>query len=166
MPRLANPRLATIVIALSVLALATAALPAGLQAQEEAAGLVIGTYQPSQVAQSVGFQQRMMQKMQGLQARMQQAQEEGDQEAMQQIQSEAQQAQQDATNELLADIEAVMPQVAGETGVQVVAVNVTYTADGVTTKDITQDIVNAMSAEEESAQAAPTMEEPAGDEGR
>ncbi|MDX1632147.1 MAG: hypothetical protein R3234_09810 [Thermoanaerobaculia bacterium] len=166
MSRFANQRLTAIVTALSILALFAVALPTALQAQEEAAGLVVGTYEPAQVAQSVGFQQKMMQKMQGLQARMQKAQEEGDQEAMQQIQTEAQQAQQDATNELLADIEAVMPEVAETTGVQVVAVNVTYTATAVTTKDITQDIVNAMSGQAGSAEAAPTMDESAGDEGR
>lgn len=142
---LSSRRLTALTAAVLTLALGIFALQPGVQAQEAGDGLVVGTYQPNEIAQAVGFQQKMMQKMEGLQARMQQAQQEGDQEAMQQIQTEAQQAQQEATDELLADIEAVMPRVAEQTGVRIVAVDVAYTAEDVTTKDITQDIVNAMS---------------------
>lgn len=111
---------------------------------EEGSGLVVGTYQPQQIAQATNLQQKMMQEMQGLQQRAQQAQQSGDQAEMQKIQQEAQQIQQDAADQFRTDLEGVMPQVAEQTGVQVIATEVTYTADGVTTKDITQAIIDAM----------------------
>lgn len=119
-----------------------------LHAQEdEGAGIVVGTYDPQQVAQAVGLQQQMMQDMQGLQSRMQQAQQEGDQAAMQQIQAEAQQIQQDAADRFLADVEAVMADVAQEAGATVIATEVSYTAPGVATQDVTQEVIEALGAE-------------------
>lgn len=119
----------------------------GLQAQDDAASAVaVGTYDPQQVAQASGFEQKMMQEMQGLQERAQTAQQEGDQATLQQVQQEAQQIQQDATSRLIADIEAVMPQVAASEGVQVIATEVTYTAEGVSTTDVTQSVIDAMGA--------------------
>lgn len=141
-----------------VLVLATGAFLAGsaLLAQTgDAAEIVVGTYQPQQVAQAVGLQQQMMQEMQGLQQRMQTAQEAGDQAAMQQIQAEAQQIQQNAADEFLADVEGVMAQVAEETGATIIATDVTYTAPGVATKDVTGDVIAALGAEAPSTDPAP-----------
>lgn len=141
-----------------VLVLATGAFLAGsaLLAQTgEAAEIVVGTYQPQEVAQAVGLQQQMMQDMQGLQQRMQTAQEAGDQAAMQQIQAEAQQIQENAADEFLADVEGVMAQVAEETGATIIATDVTYTAPGVATKDVTGDVIAALGAEAPSTDPAP-----------
>ncbi|MGD2116468.1 MAG: hypothetical protein PVG07_15540 [Acidobacteriota bacterium] len=136
---------------LAVAAIALVAFAGGLLLQADAraqgaedAEILVGTYQPQQVAQATNFQQKMMQQMQGLQQRAQQAQQEQDQAALQQIQQEAQQMQQDAANQFLADIEAVMPQVAESTGAQIIATDVTYTADGIATQDVTQAIIDAM----------------------
>lgn len=89
----------------------------------------------------------MMQQMQGLQQRMAQAQQTGDQQAMQQIQAEAQQIQQDLQGQFVSAIEDTMATVAEETGVQVIAVQVDYTAPGVTTQDVTQSIIDHMDIE-------------------
>lgn len=133
-----------------VLALAAGAFLTGsdLLAQgDEGVEIVVGTYDPQQVAQAVGLQQQMMQDMQGLQSRMQQAQQEGDQTAMQQIQAEAQQIQQDAADRFLADVEAVMADVAQGAGATVIATEVSYTAPGVATQDVTQEVIEALGAE-------------------
>lgn len=140
----------TAVVALVVAAGASVA-GFDLSAQEEGQ-IAIGTYQPQAVAQAVGLQQQIMQDMEGLQQRMQQAQQEGDQQAMQEIQAEAQQIQQDAADDFLADIEAVMAQVAEETGVSVIATDVTYTAPGVTTQDVTEDVIAALGVEPPAAE--------------
>lgn len=143
-------------LTVAALALALAAVllaPAADVSAQDDGGIVVGTYQAQQVAQAVGFQQQIMQQMQGLQQRAQEAQQSGDQQAMQQIQMEAQQIQQDATAELLADIEAVLPQVAEETGATIIATDVTWSADSVTTEDVTQAIIDAMGAGEDTAGA-------------
>jgi hypothetical protein len=138
------------------LLLAAGVLSSGsaLDAQAEAgAEILVGTYQPQQVAQAVGFQQRVMQNMVGLQERAQQAQAAGDQQAMQQIQAEAQQIEQQAASDLLAEIEAVMPQVAEKTGALIIATGVSYAAPGVTTEDVTETVIAALGSE-----AAPNAE--------
>lgn len=119
-----------------------------LHAQDDqSAEIVVGTYDPQQVAQAVGLQQQMMQEMQGLQARAQAAQQSGDQQAIQEIQAEAQQIQQDAADRFLADVEAVMAEVAQEAGASIIATEVTYTSPGVATKDVTQDVIAALGVE-------------------
>lgn len=136
------------------LLLAAGLLSSGSAVEAQAgSGVLVGTYQPQQVAVALGFQQRVMESMQGLQERAQQAQEQGDQQAMMQIQAEAQQIEQQAVGELLAEIEAVLPRVAEEAGAGIIATGVGYTAPGVTTQDVTEAIIAALGAEE-----APTVE--------
>ena len=117
-----------------------------LHAQDDGAKIVVGTYKAQEVAQAVNFQENLRQQIQGLQGRMQQAQQSGDQAAMQQIQNEARQMQQDATQKLLDRINSVMPQVAEATGAQVIATEVSYAAPGVSTKDVTQAVIDALKA--------------------
>lgn len=139
----------------AVLLLAAGAFLAGpdLHAQDdEGAGVVVGTYNPQEVAQAVGLQQQMMQEMQALQQRAQEAQQSGDQQAIQEIQAEAQQIQQETADQFMADLEGVMAQVAEENGTAIIATDVTYTAPGVTTKDLTQEVIAALGG------SAPTPE--------
>lgn len=134
-----------LIAALLVLTAGLSLTAADLHAQDaESAEVVVGTYQVQQVAQAVGLQQKMMQQMQGLQQRMETAQQAGDQAAMQQIQTEAQQIQQDVAAEFQTDVEAVMPQIAEETGATIIATDVTYTAPGVSTEDVTQAVIAAI----------------------
>lgn len=124
-------------------------LPGAAAAQEAESGdtsMVVGTYAPDQVAQAAGIQAKLMEAMSGLQSRMETAQQEGDQEAMAQIRSEAQQIQQQITQDFIAGVDAVMVDVAESTGVAVIAVDVAYTGPGVTTKDVTDAVVEAMTA--------------------
>lgn len=143
--RLTNPSVVSVGLAA---ALAVLVLVPGLSAQEEAedAQIVVGVYQPQQVAEATGLQQRMMEQMQGLQQRAQQAQQEGDQAAMQQIQMEAQQMQEDASNEFVERLGGVMQQVAESIGADLITTDVSWSAPGVTTQDVTQAVIDAMSA--------------------
>jgi Skp family chaperone for outer membrane proteins len=124
-----------------------------MNAQEDASEIIVGTYDPQKVAEAVGYQQRVMQRMEGLQERMQQAQQAGDQQAMQEIQTEAQQIQQDTAMELVGEIEATMPQVAAATGATIIATDVAYTAPGVATEDVTAAVIAAMGGEAPAAAA-------------
>lgn len=144
------------VLVLSVIAIAAvigATVPwSTLRAQEDTgAHIVVGTYQPQQVAQDLGLQQMMMQKLQGLQQRMQTAQQQGNREEMQRIQSEAQQIQQEAVNDFQTKMDDAMPAVAKAAGVDIIAVGVAYTAPGIETKDVTGEVV---------AQVKSSMEQP------
>lgn len=136
-------------IAIAALA-AVIAAQGNLYAQEEDAGIVVGTYEPQQIAQQTGLQQKIQGEMQGLQQRMQSAQQQGDRQAMQQIQQEAQQIQQRMITEFEDDMDAAMPDVAKETGADIIAAQVSYTADGIETKDVTNEIVAKMGGSAES----------------
>lgn len=114
------------------------------RAQEETSGIAVGTYEPGQVAQQTGLQQKMTEQMSGLQQRMQQAQQDGDQEAMQAIQGEAQQIQQKAVEDFESSIDEAMPKIAESAGVQIIAVEVSYAADGIETKDVTAAIIEEL----------------------
>lgn len=138
---------------LCAIALATAALLAVfvshgvIQAQQEAApaeGMAVGTYQPQQIAEQIGLQDEMQRTIQGLQERLNAAQQQGDQAAMQQIQVEAQQVQQDIVSKFERDLNAAMPAVAEETGVQIIAVDVAYTAPDIRTQDVTGPLVEKL----------------------
>lgn len=141
-------------VAVLVAALAVGAgwFLAGESLAADAPPLAVGTYDPQQIAQDTGLPQKMMQEMQGLQQRMTQARENGDQQAMAQVQAEAQQVQRDMVTEFEGDIEDVMASVAEEAGVQLIAVQITYTGPGVETRDVTQQIVEKMKAEDETGQ--------------
>lgn len=113
-----------------------------LQAQEsEASGIVVGTYTPRDVAQQVGLEEKMRGEMEGLQQRMQAAQQQGNQQEMQSIQAEAQQVQQRIIGDFESNMDAAMAEVAEQTGVDVIAIEVSYTAPGIETKDVTSEIV-------------------------
>jgi len=126
-------------------------------AKAETGSITVGTYSPDQVAQQVGLEARMMQEFQGLEQRAAEAQQNGDQAAMQQIQADAQQIQERVVNEFQTALDAAMPTVAEATGVQIIAMEVGYTADGINTRDITAEMVEGMDFEAPAAPAAPAL---------
>ncbi len=48
-----------------------------------------------------------------------------------------------------------MPQVAEDAGVQIIAVNVAYTAEGITTKDVTEAVISQMGGGAPAPQTVP-----------
>jgi len=136
---------ALIVAGAGITALLGVALTQGAtRAEVDAPSLTLGTYDPGQVAQQTGMQQKLEAQFQGLQQRMMEAQQEGDQEAMQRIQGEAQTIQQGVIAEFEASVDAALPTVAEGAGIQVVAVEIAYAAPGIETKDITNDLISEM----------------------
>jgi len=117
--------------------------------------LAVGTYSVEDVAAQSGLQQQMQQEMSGLQIRMQEAQQEGDQAAMQQIQTEAGQIQERIVADFENSLDAAMPAVAEKAGVKIIAADVSYAADDVETRDVTNDIIAEMNGG-----AAPTPDIP------
>ena len=113
----------------------------GASAQEKAAPLRVGTYQPQEVFSNSGPGKALMEQMEQMQSQMQQAQESGDQQKLMQIQMQAQQQQQDAVQAFQQAVQQAVPSVAEDQGVQVVAVEVTYTAPGVETQDLTPKLI-------------------------
>lgn len=116
------------------------------QAQEQT-DIVVGTYEPQQVAERYGINQKLMEGLTGLQERMQTAQQQGDQQAMQEIQAEAQQVQEDVVSEFEKEVEDAMAAVAEETGADIIAVQVAYLAEGIETKDVTNELIEEMDLE-------------------
>jgi hypothetical protein len=113
--------------------------------------LVVGTYDIDQVAMQSGLQQKVQMEMAGLQQRMQEAQQEGDQAAMQQIQAEAGQIQERIIGEFEDSLDGVMPSVAASSGAKVIAADVTYTAPGIEVKDVTSAVIEEMNGGEAAA---------------
>lgn len=118
------------------------------QAQED---LVVGTFDPQEVAMNTGLQEKMQGQMEGLRQRAQEAQQNSDQSAMQQIQMDAQKIQQEVIQEFEASMSEVMPAVAEAAGVKIIAQGVAYTAPGIETKDLTSEIIAEMGGGETAA---------------
>lgn len=134
-------RLAGFAVVASAAVIVALAPDRATQAQASPAEIVVGTYQPQQAAEQAGLNEQLVQAMSGLQERMVAAQQQGDQQAMQQIQAEARQVQQGIVQEFQTKIEQAMPAVAETAGVDIIAVQIAYTADGIATKDVTQNVV-------------------------
>jgi hypothetical protein len=120
-----------------------------LRAQDEAPGIVVGTYDPQQVAVQAGVQAQMTEQMEGLQQRMQAAQQAGNQEEIQRIQAAAQQIQDNVVAEFENNVNAALPAVAQEAGAQVIAIEVSYAAPGIETRDLTTDIATHLNRDNE-----------------
>lgn len=154
--------LTTASIALAGIALFT---PHASKANEDTPTMKVGTFQPSQVAAELGLREKIQQEMAGLQQRMQTAQQSGDQQAMQAIQGEAQKIQQDMVQTFQETIDNALPGVAQDAGVELIALEVAYAADGVETVDVTESLVSALGVEgspEASESVPPALELPSG----
>ncbi|MEX0655625.1 MAG: OmpH family outer membrane protein [Phycisphaeraceae bacterium] len=114
------------------------------QAQEAGGDLRVGTYDPEQVFGAYHGREAFMQQFQELQTEAQAAQQEGNQEQLMQIQQQLQQAQQEVIETFQGDVEEVMPDVAEDAGVQIVAVEVVYTAEGINSEDVTNQVIEKL----------------------
>jgi cell fate (sporulation/competence/biofilm development) regulator YlbF (YheA/YmcA/DUF963 family) len=91
----------------------------------------------------------MTEQMEGLQQRMQAAQQAGNQEEIQRIQAAAQQIQENVVAEFENNVNAALPAVAQEAGAQVIAIEVSYAAPGIETRDLTTDIATHLNRDNE-----------------
>ncbi|MFW6170019.1 MAG: hypothetical protein ACODAD_05975, partial [Planctomycetota bacterium] len=112
--------------------------------QGQQARLQVGTYEAEAAFQAHPAQKGMQTALQQAQTQMQQAQQQGNQEMMQQIQQQFEQAREQAIQQFEQDVSRVLPNVAEDAGVQVVAVEVAYADDDVKTVDITRGLTEAL----------------------
>jgi hypothetical protein len=117
----------------------------------------VATYEPQTVFSQSHLQNELLQSSQRISAAMEQAQQQGDQDAMQQLQLQFRSEQERIVGEFEDGLKEIMPAIAREEGLQLVAVDVIYQQDNVQTRDITQDVVQKMNANapEGSAPAPP-----------
>jgi len=151
-----NPAITrTLTAALAVAAIALGAvvtLSPAARAQDDAQAsaaksMTVGTYKPRQVFQAYPGRGESMKKMRDLRSQAQQAQQQGDQKKMQELSRQMQQAQQSAVQKFRDEVDEVLPKVAKSENVDVVAVQVAYSAEGVQTKDLTKQIVEELGGE-------------------
>ncbi len=122
-------------------------MPAPIEEEEPVMApdaLHVGTYDPDAAFQRHPAQQALEMALRTAQTEMQRAQQEGDQMAMQQVQQQYEHSANMAIQEFQQDVDRVLPEVAEDTGVKVVATDVVYTADNVHTSDITPELIEAM----------------------
>lgn len=112
--------------------------------QQRDAPLQVGTYDAEAAFQAHPAQQQMEQALNTAQTQMQRAQQQGDQQQMQQIQQQFEQSREQAIQQFQQDVSRVLPTVAADVGVQVVAMEIAYKADHVKTVDITPGLTQAL----------------------
>ncbi len=118
------------------------------RADQQAQGITrVGTFDIEQVFQTYPGREDMMEAQQEAQPQMAEAQQEGDHQKMQEIQQQLQQKQQEVIDTFHDDVEAELPDIADDANVQVIAVEVEWTADGIDTTDVTDDVVEALGGE-------------------
>lgn len=102
----------------------------------------VGTYEPQKAFNNYYGYDEMNQEMQQLQGEMQQAQQEGDRQRLQQLQQRMQQLQDETIQQFYDDVENAVPEVAKDSGVSIVAVEILYTEDQVEEpKNLTDPII-------------------------
>jgi len=130
----------------AVVALAAGLLVVSASAQQQGAanqsGVTVGTYEPQQLFNQHPDTQALMQELQGMQQQMQQAQQQGNREKLTQLQQQMQQKQQQAIEKFQNELQQTAVDVAGEQGIDVVAVQIIHTADEVQVQDMTTMIAN------------------------
>lgn len=115
-----------------------------------------GTYESQQVFTSSKFGEKLTKDFEGLQRDMQAAQQEGDQQKMAQVQMRAQQMQQRVVATFQQNVKKVMPDVAKEAKVQIIAPEIVYAADDVETQDLTRAVVKHLDDLPDEASQLPT----------
>ncbi len=106
--------------------------------------LQVGTYDPDVAFRRHPVQQTLQMALRTAQSEMARAQQAGDQMLMQQVQQQYERTANMAIQEFQQDVTRVLPEVAAEAGVKVIATDVVYSADDVHISDITPQVIDAM----------------------
>lgn len=112
----------------------------------------VGTYDPQQVFNAYPGREQMMNQISEIQAQMQQAQQQQDEQRMIELQQRMQQQRNEAIQRFQSDVEQTLPVVAEDTDIDLVAVEVVFTRPGVETRDITSQVIEALGGDPEPAQ--------------
>lgn len=116
--------------------------------------LEVGTYNANAAFDKHPARQEVLKAFQTAQAQIQQAQEQGDQEQLQAVQQQYEKQREQIIEAFQQDVNKALPAAAQAAGVKVVALQVVYTDDDVAVRDVTPQLVNALSAETEQQQNA------------
>jgi hypothetical protein len=141
--RTQRSKLPLIVAALTALVLLVSP-QLGAKDKDVAEGLQVGTYQPQKVFEQSPGRAKLMQAVQSAQKSMQEIQKSGDRQKAQKVQQDFQKKQQQIIQKFEKTVQKALPDVAEETGVQIIAARVEYVAEGITTTDLTPEIVKAI----------------------
>lgn len=147
------------VVAVAALAMTLVSQPDARADQHGGGVTQVGTYDLEQVFQTYPGRQELMEAFQEAQPQMAEAQQEGNHQRMQQIQQQLQQKQQEVIDKFYEDVEEQLPGIAEAANVQVVALEVAWTAEGIDTLDLTGQVVEALGGEVEEEPMLPPMPE-------
>ncbi|MEX2673073.1 MAG: OmpH family outer membrane protein [Phycisphaeraceae bacterium] len=144
-------------VAIAMVALAALAIGFDRAGAADAEQVRVGTYQPQQAFQLYHRTAEFQQAMQELQMQAQ----ELEPEQLGQLQQEAEQMQQELIQKFQQDVEAAVPEIAENANVDIVAVEVVYSAPGVEVEDLTDQVVEqinegAEAPQQEELQPLPT----------
>jgi Skp family chaperone for outer membrane proteins len=123
----------------------------GADEKQAAEGLQVGTYTPQKIFQQSGGGAKLMEARRDAQKQAQEAQKNGDQKKLQKLQQDYRKKQMAIIQDFQKQVKAVLPEVAEKTGVEVIAAQVQYTAEGISTRDVTKQIVKALGDRPEKA---------------
>jgi len=113
------------------------------QTPDENEKMALGTYQPQLAFQQYHGMQEFNQRLQEMQRQLQEAQQQGDQQRTMELQQQMQQLQGQVVEQFYADVEEVVPDVAEDAGVELVALEIVYAGDRFDEpKDITDELIS------------------------
>jgi len=140
---------AKIVLLLGAIALTLGIfLPAGqLDASEARGTIAVGAFDQEKAFESYPGREELVKVYTAAQQSMQEAQQKGNQETLEQIQLELQRKQQQIVGQFHDDIGKALPGVAEQLGLKVIALNIVYAAEGIETRDVTLDVIEAIGGE-------------------
>lgn len=116
--------------------------------QAENNGIRIGTFDPERVFQQYHGINELIALSQRLQAEAQQAQMQGNQQRLMELQMEMQEGQMRVINQFQEDVQRLVPDIARENDIKIVAVEITYIADEYgEPEDISRKLVEKLNAE-------------------
>ena len=132
-------------IAIAIAALGVVVVGSQGWAQDEAeAEISVGTYDPQLVFNAYPGREQLMEQITEIYSQMQQAQQDQDQQRLMQLQEQMQQQRIEAIEQFQADVEQTLPAVAEASNIDLVAIDVVYSREGVHTRDITTLVIEEL----------------------
>lgn len=139
------------VVAVIALAIVWAGWPKAQAAPDDKTVVQVGTYEPQKVFGDSPAGKELQDEVQAIRPAIMKAQQAGDQQKIQQLQQQFQKKQEEAVEKFESDVEKALPDVAKAAGVGVIALEVVYTAEGIETQDVTEQLTKAIGGQPQDA---------------
>ena len=130
------------------------------ESKESKAVFKVGTYRPQTAFEKHPLHEKLMEKYTSIQTAIQLAQQENDQQKMAQLQQKFDQQRTQIAEQFQSDVKEAFPEVAEETGIKVIALQIAYTANDVAMQDVTEHIVETFTEKDEKENAEPQFQFP------